>query len=86
MSEAIDQSNLIELSGSFTDQINFKMIIFLFFIGIIIFSDLFVDEFVGKFKDSVVGNATTTKGTLIQISIYTLGFVIMDLLIKGGIV
>jgi len=81
----IKRSDFIGMGQGLLTSINVKMIIILFFIGMLIFSDLFINNFLSYFENATEGDNTTTKGTVIQILIYIAGYVIFDLLIKGNI-
>jgi hypothetical protein len=65
-------------------KINFKISIFLFFIGMFIFSDVFIDNFLPK--DNVDGFCTDTKGTMIQLITLVLAYVVIDLMVQSEIV
>jgi hypothetical protein len=81
-----DKTDFVSGLGRFVSNINFKMSIFLFFLGMIIFSDIFIDKFLSNFSNAVSGECTTTKGTMIQLLFLTIGFIILDLLASGGII
>jgi hypothetical protein len=65
--------------------INFKMCGFLFFIGIFIFSDIFMENILEKLKNGLEAGVPTTKGTLVQISTLVLAYVVVDLLIQSSL-
>ena len=77
------KSDFVSMIGRVFSSINFKMCLFLFFAGMLIFSDLFIDGFLSRCDGCVDGICTTSKGTMIQLIIYILCFVVLDLLIKG---
>lgn len=64
-------------------KINFKIAIFLFLIGIFIFSDVFIENFLPK--NVVDGYCADSKGTVIQLLIFVLLYIIIDLLVQGNI-
>lgn len=64
-------------------KINFKIAIFLFLIGIVIFSDVFIENFLPK--NMVDGYCADSKGTLIQLLIFVLLYLLIDLFVQGGI-
>lgn len=66
-------------------KINFKVGIFLFFIGMLIFSDIFIDKVLTLFSNTTFGECTTTKGTVIQLIFLVLGYIIIDVLDKTDI-
>jgi hypothetical protein len=75
-------SDFIQETGNLLSNINYKVAIMLFFISMLIFSDLFIDKFLTKFDNAVYGEATTTKGTMIQLIFLVIGYIIADLLVK----
>lgn len=77
------KSDFVNMGSKVLCSINFKIAIFLFFIGMLIFSDLFIDSFLSKIDGSVYGECTTTKGTMIQLLIFVISYLIIDLLVKG---
>jgi hypothetical protein len=87
MSESIisdpKKTDFIEVSGSIISNINIKMAIFLFFTGMVIFSDIFSDNFLNNMDGAIHGEITTTKGTVIQLVVFVLCYLILDLLVKG---
>ncbi len=98
MSESIDSENetknksshrksdFVEMLFSLAGNVNIKIAIFLFFIGMIIFSDLFINNVLTKFNDSIYGECTTTKGTIIQLLLFILAYLMLDLLSAGKII
>jgi hypothetical protein len=71
---------------SLLKNVNIKIAVFLFFIGMIIFSDLFMNNVLSKFNNSLYGECTTTKGTVIQLLLFVLAYLVLDLLSAGGLV
>jgi hypothetical protein len=65
-------------------KINYKISIFLFFLGIIIFSDFFIENFLPK--NAVDGNCANTQGTMIQLMAFVISYIIIDLFAQGGII
>jgi hypothetical protein len=62
---------------------NFKVAIFLFLIGIFIFSDVFIENCLPKkYRD---GNCATTQGTVMQLLMLVLCYLVIDLLVSGGL-
>ena len=76
------KTDFMQMSGNMLSNINIKMSFILFFLGMIIFSDLFIDGFLNKFDGAVHGECTTTKGTIIQLLFLVIGYIIMDLVTK----
>ncbi len=79
------KSDFVKLGNQLIGSINFKLAFFIFFFGLLIFSDVFI-QWMSFIDDAVYGNTTTTKGTVIQLIVLVLCFIVMDLLIKGDIV
>jgi hypothetical protein len=77
------KSDFVSISSRILSSINFKMAIFLFFVGMLVFSDLFIDGFLSTIPDSVQGECTTTKGTMIQLTVFIICFLVLDLLVAG---
>ena len=77
-----------DLPGMFSDlfsSINYKTAIFLFILGVLIFSDVFIDLFLMPIDGAVYADAPTNKGTFIQLLLLTFGYIIIDLMIQGEI-
>jgi hypothetical protein len=66
-------------------KVNLKIAIFLFLLGIFIFSDIFIEMILSQFSGSVEGSETTTKGTIIQLIFISVSYIILDLLVQGEI-
>ena len=81
-----DRDELGNMTTDFFGKINFKIAIFLFIFGIFIFSDMFIEHVLSKIKDSSAGGESTTKGTLIQLLILVLFYLICDLLVQAEII
>jgi hypothetical protein len=75
-------SDLVSISGNVLSNINYKLFLFVLVLGIIIFSDTFMYTILSKVDDTVDGECTTTKGTMVQILTLTTGMLLLDLLIK----
>lgn len=81
-----DRDDLGNMTTDFFGKINFKIAIFLFIFGIFIFSDMFIEHVLSKIKDASSGGEGTTKGTLIQLLILVLFYLIVDLLVQAEII
>jgi hypothetical protein len=81
-----DKSDFITIFSDLFNNINYKVAILLFILGIFIFSDSFIETFLTGFKDSVEGDSPTTKGTMLQLIFLTLGYVMLDLMVSGKII
>lgn len=77
-------TDFVQISGNIFSNINYKLAFFMFFIGMIIFSDVFIDGVLSHMgSDLADGECPTTKGTIIQLLLYTVILIVMDLLIKA---
>jgi len=65
-------------------KINFKVAIFLFIVGIFVFSDIFIENLLPK--TMVDGYCADTKGTAIQLLIFILFYLVIDLLVQGCVI
>lgn len=81
-----NRDDLGNMATDFFGCINFKIAIFLFVFGIFIFSDLFIENVLCKIKDATHADTATTKGTMIQLLVFVLFYLVIDLLIQGGII
>lgn len=64
-------------------RVNFKVAFFLLLLGVFLFSDLFVENILSaKYRDADTPN---TMGTTVQLVVFVLAYVIIDLLVQGGI-
>ncbi len=61
-----------------------KISMFLFMLMIFIYSDIFVELFLNSIDGAVEGDSPTSKGTLIQIIITIICYIVLDLLVQGG--
>ena len=78
-----------DLGGMFTDfvgRINFKVAIFLMIFGIFIFSDLFIENILAGIKGTTSADTTTTKGTVIQLLIIVLFYLVVDMLVQCQVI
>lgn len=67
-------------------SINWKVAFFLLILGVLIFSDVFVELFLTSFDGAVYAQDPTTKGTFIQLILFIFGYITIDLLVKGEII
>lgn len=81
-----DKDDFISLINDLFYSINYKIAIFLFIIGILIFSDVFIELFLNPISGAVYGDIPTTKGTTIQLLALTVGYILIDLLVTGSII
>lgn len=66
-------------------KINWKIGILLFMIGIIIFSDIFAQNVLVYFSNTMDINSPNNKGTSIQLSFLIVGYWILDSLTQASI-
>ena len=77
-----DKTDFMNVSGNILTNINYKVTFLLFIIGMLLFSDVFIENILIKFSDTVDGECTTTKGTLIQLILLVIAYIALDLLVK----
>lgn len=82
--DSTKKTDLMAVSGNLISNINYKVAFFLFLLGMLIFSDWFIESILSKFSGTSNGLTTTTKGTVIQLVFLVLAYVIVDLLTKYG--
>jgi hypothetical protein len=68
------------------NAINYKVTILLFLLGVILFSDIFIESFLIHISGAVDGDTPTSKGTTIQLLLQTIGYIVFDLLVSGNII
>jgi hypothetical protein len=78
------KTDFMQMTGNILTNMSVKMAFILFFMGMIIFSDLFIDSVLNKFDNTVHGECTTTKGTVLQLLMLVFGYIVMDLVVKYG--
>lgn len=78
--------DFISMFSDLFNSINYKVAILLFILGVLIFSDTFIELFLTPIDGAVQGDEATTKGTTIQLVLLTLGYIIIDLIVAGDIV
>ena len=64
-------------------RINFKTAIFLFITGIFIFSDIFIENVLPK--KYINADCADTIGTTIQLTMLVLAYLVIDLIVQGGL-
>ena len=65
-------------------KINFKVAFFMFLIGLFIFSDIFIEKCLPKSCRDVT-NSTNSYGTVVQMTILVLAYIVIDLLSQSGV-
>jgi hypothetical protein len=81
-----NKTDFMKATGNLLSNINYKMAFILFFICMLIFSDIFIENVLSRFSDSVHGETTTSKGTVIQLLFVVLFYIIFDVLIKYEVI
>ena len=76
------KSDFMTAGSTVITAVNYKVAALLFFISMIIFSDLFVDNVLINTPDAISAGQVTTKGTLIQIGCLIAGYIASDLAVK----
>ena len=76
------KTDFMKMTGNLISNINYKVAFLLFMIGMIIFSDIFIDGFLSHISDSVAGECPTTKGTMLQLLFMVLAYIILDLVVQ----
>ncbi len=76
------KSDLMKMTGNMLANINYKVAFLLFIVGVILFSDIFIDGILSNFSGSVDGECTTTKGAMLQLLFMVLAYIILDLIVK----
>lgn len=77
------KSDFVSMSSNLLFQINFKMGGILFLLGMIIMSHEFMDGFLHHIDGAVDGVCATSKGTIIQLTVFVLCYLVLDLLNKA---
>ncbi len=76
------KTDLMKMSGNLLSAINYKVAFLLFVISMIIFSDVFINTVLSEFKDTIEGECTTTKGTMLQLMFMIIVYIVLDLVVK----
>lgn len=76
------KSDFVSVSGNIILSINYKLGFFMFLIGMVLFSDLFIEKILVGFGNSVDCETPNTKGTIIQLLMFVLLMLMFDVLIK----
>lgn len=88
MSEPINEddskskkTDLMNLSGGVISNINYKVGFLLFFIGMLLFSDIFIENALPATMHDGAG-CPNTSGTVTQLTVFVLIYLVLDLLVK----
>lgn len=79
------EADFPSLTMDLVKKVNFKVSFFLFIMGIFLLSDYFTENCLPKsYSDGT--NNTNTWGALAQITILVIFYIVIDLLVQGGII
>jgi hypothetical protein len=84
--EECGKTDFVRVAGNLLGNINIKLGFIIFLIGLIIFSDLFTKNILSHMGNTLDGESPNTKGTIIQLTILTLLYLVFDLLNKYEII
>jgi len=79
-----DRDDFSGMTATVLTKVNFKVAIFIFLLGILVFSDVYIENALSKFKGASHDGQATTKGTMLQLMTLVIGYIIIDLLVQGG--
>jgi hypothetical protein len=78
------ESDFPSMGVDLLKRINFKVSLFLFLFGLFILSDIFIDKFLPvSYQDGT--NCPNSSGTVVQLIVLIICYIIVDLLVQGGI-
>lgn len=80
----LKKSDLMAVSGNLITSINYKLGLFMFVLGVLVFSDVFIEKILGRMGGMVDGEITTTKGATVQLVIFILLMLFIDVMIQWG--
>lgn len=81
-----NENTLIPLTKNVVSSISWKLFVILFFIYILISSDVFVRYVLAKCPDAVEGNTPTTTGRIVQGGVLVGLGIVSSLLINNSII
>lgn len=81
-----ERDDLGKMCGDFFGRINFKVALILFMVGMLVFSDLFIDSILSNISGAEEAGNSTTKGTMIQLLILVILYLVADLLVQAGLI
>jgi hypothetical protein len=83
--EVSKKSDFVSMSGNVLSMINYKVAFFMYIIGMLIFSDLFIEGVLQTMSNDLVeGTCTTTKGTCVQLLFFIIAYILLDLSVAAG--
>jgi hypothetical protein len=78
----LKKSDFVKISSDTLSCLNIKVAFFLLLVGMVIFSDVFIDNILSKIPSTIEGELTTTKGTMIQLMIFIILYLLLDLIVQ----
>jgi hypothetical protein len=75
-----------QILASLIKKINWKVALFLIIFSVLIFSDIFIENVLSMMNDTLYGGIPNTKGTVVQILTLTVLYILIDLLVQGGVI
>lgn len=75
------KTDLMKVSGGVISNINYKVGFLMFFIGMLLFSDIFIDNVLPSYMQDGTG-CPNTSGTITQLTVFVLIYLVLDLLVK----
>lgn len=82
----VKKDNLLGVIGKITEKINFKSLIILFILFLIVSSDIFINCVLTTIKSATDTRGATFKGILIQGVFLVVGFTLLNLLINQKVI
>lgn len=79
------KTDLMKISGGVLGNINYKVGFLLFFIGMLLFSDVFIDNVLPGTMHDGAGCANTI-GTVTQLTVFVFVYLVLDLLVKYEVI
>lgn len=79
------KTDFVSIGGNIVKHVNLKLGISGFIIGLLLFSNVFVEKFLKRVPGAVDGMYPTSKGVVMQLAILIVSVLFIDLLIKGEI-
>jgi hypothetical protein len=84
VSDTKTQGDFPSMGADLLKMVNIKISLFLLLIGFFIFSDVFINNVLPK--DYHAMGCPTNQGTMVQLTLFVLSYICIDLLIQGGII
>jgi len=84
VNEHVKNDDFPSMGMDLLKKINFKIAIFIFVIGLFIFSDVFVKKIMPA--NYSVLDSPTNIGTIMQMGTLTASYICIDLLVQGGMI